>query len=200
MSKSLPVVPIITKNDFLCLSSKRRGGQCDHRIRKSEGKSVMMMNSKKVQERAKKSKKIRAGTTIKTVTMRLAPVPCVELTKLKWHRGVVVVDTSRASTTINPFWISKFLQSFWVATIGSSSASTMIEDFKLRWFSSRWKMKRRYITTKICVIVFQNHCLIASRSLTRPSYSSHVPCLPAKRYLERYKLNQRTVSQKVKQD
>jgi hypothetical protein len=68
----------------------------------------MMKNSKKVQERAKRSKKNRAGTTMKTATMRLAPVPlaCEELTKLKWHRDdsdEVVVETSRASMTIKPF-------------------------------------------------------------------------------------------------
>ena len=64
--------------------NQERTKQCDYRIRMWEGKSLIMQNSKRVQVRAKKSKKVRAGMTINIAT---APAPFV-LTKL--NRDVVV--------------------------------------------------------------------------------------------------------------
>ena len=96
----------------------RAAGQCDHRIRKWNGNDLIVQNKKKVHKRAKKIKNVRAGLTMKIITV--PPVPqWVELTDI-----VVDATSFLASTTINFWLISMYPESSSATTVFSFVSET----------------------------------------------------------------------------
>lgn len=119
----------------------RTGRQCDHRIRRWEGNSLMTQNNKKVHTKAKMNKKVRAGMTMKIATA--LPVPWVELTATERYRDVVVDTTCRPATTINESFslISKYPE-FSCATIkffSVESVTRILHQLQIQ-VREKWKM------------------------------------------------------------